>query len=29
MVRYQVENLRVHNWESLILRYDLLVRYQV
>ena len=28
-VRLQVENLRVQNWESLVLSYDLMMRYQV
>ena len=28
-MRLQVENLRVQNWESLVLSYDLMMRYQV
>ena len=28
-VRLQVENLRVQNWESLLLSYDFMMRYQV
>ena len=28
-VRLQVENLRVQNWEGLVLSYDLMMRYQV
>ena len=29
MVRYMVENLRVHNWYSLVLRYAPLVIWQM